>query len=151
MITGPVLPRRDYCRSFLPDWTFAMTPGALSAMAHWAALPSFRHLTVGAAQQQLQEILPRYPQPADQPLAICVNGYRWFGSEMEALADAIHRAARRPHLHYVSLSGEDWAAEQNREGLWALPSRCSPRSQNERVAGILSAATAARVADPLLG
>lgn len=119
-----------------------MTPSARSAMTHWASTPMFLDLTVGIAAEQMQEILPHYPHPSDQPIAICVNGYRWFGSEMEALADAIHRAARRPHLHHLSLAGADWEVERNKEGLWAVPGRCSPKSRNERVLDSLGTDTA---------
>jgi len=111
----------------------AMTPGAVRILDHWAATPNFRTLTVAEAAAGLQELLPQYPGPNDQPAAICVNGYRWFVHEMEAVADAIYRASRRPHQLDETLAGADWDADVNDQGLWALPGRCSRRSHNERV------------------
>jgi hypothetical protein len=110
-----------------------MTPGAVRILDHWASSPDFRALTVAEAAAQLQEVLPHYPHPNDQPVAICVNGYRWFVHEMEAVADAIYRASRRPHELGETLAGADWDADVNEQGLWALPGRCSRRTHNERV------------------
>ncbi|WP_419403778.1 hypothetical protein [Stenotrophomonas rhizophila] len=101
-----------------------MTPGAISMLDRWAKSPGFRDLTIDEAAEQLEQLVPQYPHPADQPVEICVNGYRWFGSEMEAVADAIHRAARRPHGADETLAGPDWNSDISYAGLWALPGRC---------------------------
>ena len=101
-----------------------MTPGTVLLLDHWAAVPGFRHLTVAEARSKLEELLPRYPHPNDQPAAICEQGIRWFPTEMEAVADAIHRASRRPHSYDTTLSGPDWNSYRNEAGLWALPGRC---------------------------
>jgi len=108
-----------------------MTPGAVRILDHWAATPGFRDLTVREAAVKLQEVLPHYPHPDDQPVAICVNGYRWFTEEMEAVADAIYRASRRPHLLDGTLSGSDWNSDRNADGLWSLPNRCTLRPQGD--------------------
>lgn len=110
-----------------------MTPGAERILDHWAAAPDFRQITVREAARQLQELVPSYPHPSDHPVAICVNGYRWFGSEMEAVADAIHRAARRPHGLDETLATPEWDVELNEDGLWSVPGTCLARSYNERV------------------
>jgi len=110
-----------------------MTPGAVLLLDHWAANPRFRELTVGEASRQLQDLLPSYPHPTDQPMAICVNGYRWFRSEMEAVADAVYRAARRPHRLDETLATPDWDVELNEEGMWCVPGKCRARSYNVRL------------------
>lgn len=102
-----------------------MTPGTVLLLDHWAAAPGFRHLTVAEAASKLGELLPRYPHPGDQPVAICDQGIRWFQTEMEAVADAINRASRRPHSREKTLSGPDWNSYRNAAGLWALPGRCA--------------------------
>ena len=101
-----------------------MTPGAISKLDRWAAAPAFRELTIDQAATQLQELVPQYPHPADHPVEICVDGYRWFSTEMEAVADAIYRSCRRPHGPSETLVGQDWNCDVNREGLWAIPGRC---------------------------
>jgi hypothetical protein len=101
-----------------------MTPDALGILDRWAASPDFRSLTVDEAAMWLRDLLPHYPHPADQPVEICVNGYRWFGSEMEAVADAIYRASRRPHAPGETLTGTEWDSAVSRAGLWAVPRRC---------------------------
>lgn len=101
-----------------------MTPGAISKLDRWAATPGFRDLTIDEAAAQLQELVPHYPHPADHPVEICVNGYRWFATEMEAVADAIYRSCRRPYGPSETLAGPDWNCDVNREGLWAIPGRC---------------------------
>ncbi len=107
-----------------------MTPGAVLLLDHWAAHSGFRQLTFREAAKQLNALLPGYPQPSDQPVAICVNGYRWFGSEMEAVADAVRRATRRTASLGENLAGSDWDVELNEEGLWSVPGRCLGRSRN---------------------
>ncbi len=102
-----------------------MTPGAVRILDNWAATPGFRDLSVREAAAKLQEVLPRYPFPDDQPVKICVNGYRWFAEEMEAVADAIYRASRRPYLLDETLAGSEWDSDRNAEGLWSLPNRCA--------------------------
>jgi hypothetical protein len=129
------VPPRSFCGSVMP-------PRARSVMVHWSSAPTFLDPTVGIAGEQMQEILPHYPHPSDQPIAICVNGYRWFASEVEALADAIHRAARRPNLHHLSLAGPDWEVEKNRDGLWAVPGHCSPQSPTSAFSTVGGADTA---------
>lgn len=104
-----------------------MTPGTVLLLDHWAAAPGFRHLSVIDAAAKLQDLLPRYPHPGDQPVAICDQGIRWFSTEMEAVADAILRASRRPHACDASLSGPDWNSYRNAAGLWALPSQSAPQ------------------------
>lgn len=106
-----------------------MTPGAVRILDHWAASPNFRAMTVAEAAAGLQELLPHYPHPNDQPVAICVNGYRWFVHEMEAVADAIYRAAQQPELRLETLAGPDWNSDIGDHGLWALPGRCLARGQ----------------------
>lgn len=101
-----------------------MTPGAVSKLDKWAATPGFRQLTIDEAAAQLQELVPHYPHPADHPVEICVNGYRWFATEMEAVADAIYRSSRRPHGTAETLAGEDWNCDVSSAGLWAIPGRC---------------------------
>jgi hypothetical protein len=101
-----------------------MTPGAISKLDRWAATPGFRDLTIDDAAAQLQDLAPQYPHPADNPVEICVNGYRWFGTEMEAVADAIYRSSRRPHGAAETLAGPDWDCDVSRDGLWAIPGRC---------------------------
>lgn len=102
-----------------------MTPGAISKLDRWAATPGFRDLTIDDAATQLQELVPHYPHPADNPVEICVNGYRWFASEMEAVADAIYRSHRRPHGTAETLAGADWDCDVSAAGLWAIPGRCT--------------------------
>lgn len=97
-----------------------MMAGALRRLSDWAAQTAFRELTVGEAAQRLQELAPRYPGPFDQPVEICVNGCRWFAEEVEAVADAIHRAGRRPHRAKEPLGGPDWGTLRNAAGLWAV-------------------------------
>lgn len=101
-----------------------MTPGAISKLDRWAATPGFRDLTIDDAAAQLQDLAPQYPHPADNPVEICVNGYRWFGTEMEAVADAIYRSSRRPHGAAETLAGPDWDCDVSRDGLWAITGRC---------------------------
>jgi hypothetical protein len=101
-----------------------MTLDSIGILDRWAASPGFRSFTVDEAAMWLRDLLPHYPHPADQPVEICVNGYRWFGSEMEAVADAIYRASRRPHAPGETLSGSDWDSQVSRAGLWAVPGRC---------------------------
>lgn len=103
-----------------------MTPGTVLLLDHWAAAPGFRELAVVDAASKLGELLPFYPNPGDQPVAICDQGIRWFPTEMEAVADAIYRASRRPHSRDRTLSGADWNSYRNVAGLWALPGRCKP-------------------------
>lgn len=99
-----------------------MTPDTAQLVEAWINAPEFRELTARQALAQLQEIAPHYPHPAaDQPVAICVNGLRWFGSEVEAVADAVFRASRRPHSLGSTLDGPIWHSEQNSDGLWAVP------------------------------
>lgn len=101
-----------------------MTPGAINKLDRWAATPHFRELTIDQAAAELQELVPHYPHPGDHPVEICVNGYRWFATEMEAVADAIHRSYRRPHAPSETLATSDWDCDVNRDGLWAIPGRC---------------------------
>lgn len=102
----------------------AVTPDTARLLEDWLNGPGFRALSVGEALSQLRTIAPHYPHPAaDQPIAICVNGLRWFSTEVEAVADAIFRSARRPHSLGSTLAGPDWRSEQNGDGLWAVPGR----------------------------
>ena len=101
-----------------------MTPGAISKLDRWAATPGFRDLTIDEAAAELQDIVPHYPHPDDHPLKTCVNGYRWFATEMEAVADAIYRSSRRMHGASESLASTDWDCDVSPEGLWAIPGRC---------------------------
>jgi hypothetical protein len=64
----------------------------LSRIERWADEPGFRNQTLDHASSALHELLPAFPAPSDQPTEICVNGFRWFNGEMEAVADAIHAA-----------------------------------------------------------
>jgi hypothetical protein len=118
----------------------AMTPGAERILDHWAAAPDFRQITVREAARQLQELVPSYPDPSDHPVAICVNGYRWFGSEMEAVADAIYRTARRPHQLDETLAGPHWDVERDDEGRWSVPGMCLARVHAERASDRLHTA-----------
>jgi hypothetical protein len=97
-----------------------MMAGALTRLSEWTAQPAFRELTVREAAQRLQELAPSYPGPFDQPVEICVNGCRWFAEEVEAVADAIHRAGRRPHRARELLGGPEWGILRNAAGLWAV-------------------------------
>lgn len=109
-----------------------MTPGAVVILDLWAASPGFREISIREAAAKLQDLIPRYPHPGDQPVEICVNGYRWFDTEMEAVADAIYRAARRPHNLDSTLVGSDWDVDRNERGLWAIPGRCPTRGASKR-------------------
>lgn len=101
-----------------------MTPDTARFLEAWINGPGFRGLTVGEAHSQLRSLAPHYPHPAaDQPTAICVNGLRWFSAEVEAVADAVFRAARRPHSLGSTLAAPEWHGEQNSDGLWAVPGR----------------------------
>lgn len=101
--------------------------GALSRLRDWAAQPLFRKLTVREASQRLRELAPGYPGTFDQPVEICVNGGRWFAEEVEALADATHRAGKRPHRAGERIDGPEWALVCNRSGLWAMTGPASGR------------------------
>lgn len=92
----------------------------LSRIERWADEPGFRTQTLDHASLTLRTLLPGFPGPADQPCEICVNGYRWFNGEMEAVADAIHRAARRPHAVDATLAGGEWDVDRNPAGLWSV-------------------------------
>ncbi len=109
-----------------------MTPGAIAVVEAWACSPTFRDITVDDAAAWLREIFPHYPHPGDQPVEICVNGYRWFTTKAEALADAVHRASLRPHDVADTLAGPDWDLEVSGGGLWALPSRCNGAVRSQR-------------------
>jgi hypothetical protein len=93
----------------------------LSRIERWADEPGFRNQTLDHASSALHELLPGFPAPSDQPTEICVNGFRWFNGEMEAVADAIHRASRRPHSVTTTLQGAEWNVDRNAAGLWAVP------------------------------
>ncbi len=105
-----------------------MTPAVVHQLDQWASMPRFRRLTVRQAAAQLAEILPGYPSPFDQPVEICVNGYRWYRHEMEAVADALQRALRRPKGPSETLEGPDWDVDRNEQGLWCVPGICTRRA-----------------------
>lgn len=88
----------------------------------------FRSQTLNQAAAQLREMLPAFPAPCDQPVAICRKGFRWFDSEMEAVADAIHRGGSSPHDWAATLSGPDWDVDRNLQGQWCVPGRCRART-----------------------
>ena len=98
-----------------------MTPDAVKILERWTGSPGFRNQSVADAALGLSKLLPQYPHPDDQPVEICRNGYRWFRDEMEAIADAVYREARKPNASSRSLTGSGWARKQNHSGLWALP------------------------------
>lgn len=98
-----------------------MTPNAVRLLERWTVSPGFGNQSVADAAVGLGKLLPHYPHPDDQPVEICHNGYRWFREEMEAIADAIYRDARRPGASTRSLTGSGWARKRNSSGLWAIP------------------------------
>lgn len=104
-------------------------------LERWTVTPGFRSQSVADAAMALAKLLPNYRRPDDQPAEICHKGNRWFREEMEALADAIHREARRPDASTRPMSGSVWARKRNSCGLWAVP-------------GLLRAAEADQGADP---
>lgn len=112
----------------------------LSRMERWADEPGFRTQTLDDARAALRELLPAFPAPGDQPREICVNGYRWFNGEMEAVADAIHRASRRPHAVAATLEGADWNVDRNAAGLWAIPGSSRVQVRDTRRNGWVSPA-----------
>lgn len=97
-----------------------MMTGELRRLDRWASEPGFRRLTVEEAAARLRVLAPNYPGPFDEPVQICVKGGRWFNDEMEAVADAIHRAARRPGRRTETLAGKEWGVDRNGDGLWAV-------------------------------
>lgn len=109
-----------------------MMAGALRRLLDWTAQPAFRELTVREAALHLQELAPSYPGPFDQPVEICVNGCRWFAEEVEAVADAIHRAGRRPHRARELLGGPEWGILRNAAGLWAVTGPMAGRKSQYR-------------------
>jgi len=109
-----------------------MMAGALRRLSDWTAQTAFRELTVREAAQRLQELAPSYPGPFDQPVEICVNGCRWFAEEVEAVADAIHRAGRRPHRAKEPLGGPEWGTLRNAAGLWAVTGPMAGRQSQDR-------------------
>ena len=106
--------------------------GALRRLSDWTAQAAFRELTVREAAQRLQELAPSYPGPFDQPVEICVNGCRWFAGEVEAVADAIHRAGRRPHRARELLGDPEWGISRNAAGLWAVTGPMTGRKSQDR-------------------
>lgn len=98
-----------------------MTPDSISRLEHWISGPSFRALTVDQAAAKLALEAPHYPHPADQPIEICANGHRWFGTEAEALADAIFRSRRLLHGPGETMAAAEWGSAINHTGLWAIP------------------------------
>lgn len=104
-------------------------------LERWTVAPGFRSQSVAEAALALAKLLPNYPGPDDQPEEICHKGNRWFREEMEAVADAIYREARRPDASTRPMTGSAWARKRNSSGLWALP-------------GLLRAAEADPGADP---
>jgi len=109
-----------------------MMAGALRRLSDWTAQAAFRELTVREAAQRLQELAPSYPGPFDQPVEICVNGCRWFAGEVEAVADAIHRAGRRPHRARELLGDPEWGISRNAAGLWAVTGPMTGRKSQDR-------------------
>lgn len=98
-----------------------MPPNEVRVLERWTVSPGFSSQSVAEAALGLAQLLPHHPQPDDHPLEICHEGYRWFRQEMEAVADAIHREARRPDATTKPLTGAAWARRRNRSGLWAIP------------------------------
>ena len=90
-------------------------------LERWTVSPGFRNQSVADAGLALGQLLPHYPHPDDQPVEICHEGHRWFREEMEAVADAIFREARKPGASTRPLTGSVWARKRNSSGLWALP------------------------------
>lgn len=89
----------------------------------WQQEPGFRRLALRDAVAKQQMLLPAYPGVCDQASAICSLGYRWFATEAEAIADAIHRASSvEPDLN-CTLEGEEWSPRCGPGGRWSVPGR----------------------------
>lgn len=97
-----------------------MTPSQQDDLFRWITCDAFSAQTLQQAADRLAALAPDYAEYPFRPVAVGIDGTRWFKQREQAIADAVWRATRRLFDPDETLTGRRWAVACNEDCLWAV-------------------------------
>lgn len=101
-----------------------LTSDQSATLARQLVIASFAGLNLRQAALLLHEVAGDYRLRPGEGAVIGSDGVRWFEGRMDAVADGIWRAARRPELVVLAWREAVPCPQQNAHGWWGIPELC---------------------------